>query len=333
MAVSAVFVGRLLFNIHAVQHIAKAQLLLVGTNPALDELARYITERPQTGLQIAGYVADRAPAVDQPGRRHLGTLDALNDIVQTVRPERIVLGLTTQPDTSLTNRLLEISYAGYQIETVASTYEKVCGKLSLYNLNPTSILKHSAPNYGQQKAFLIQLINRGLAVIGIIVTLPLTALMAARLAAAGRRPILEYKLAIGLDSRVFRWYRFRSLPSSMLGRLARPLEGLPQLFNVLKGEMAFVGPRPDRVEYVEAIERHIPYYRERSRIAPGMTGWAQIHWTAESEPEDTITQLEYDLYYLQNKCLKLDILILLHTSKLILAQPQTAEPPLKQGLA
>jgi len=317
LAAGIIFVNRVLISSYTIHAIAKTQLLLVGASPVLGELDRYIDERPQTGLQIAGYVDDEPLQVRQPPRKSWGELSALRDIIQVVRPARIILGLTKPATPALTNELLEIRYSGYNIETAASAYERVCGRISIYDLDPARVACQVVLSGVPQRMFYLQLISRSAALAGIILTIPFMLLVAFGLLVTAGRPILERQRLAGLNGEGFDRYRFRLQQSSALARIVGKLrlDGLPQLLNILKGEMNFVGPQADRAEYVEAIERHIPYYRERYRVPPGMTGWAQIQWTEESSPEDTISRLEYDLYYVKNMSWSLDMLILLHTVK------------------
>jgi lipopolysaccharide/colanic/teichoic acid biosynthesis glycosyltransferase len=320
LAVSGVFIGRILMSNYAIQSIAKIRLLLVGANPILEELDRFIEALPQLGLQIAGYVDDTPSDGNGPPRKSLGSLAGLRRIVQTAQPAQIILGITTPATPALANDLLEIRYAGYDIETAASAYERVCGKVSIHDLNPQWRAFEGMFSGTPREVFYQQVIDKILAVAAIALTAPVMVLVAVALLAAGGRPLLDRQRLAGRDTRAFDRYRFHVDPSTVPGRIIERLwlAGLPQLFNVLKGDMAFVGPEADRPEYVEAIERHIPYYRERYRVPPGMTGWAQIHWSDESTPEDTIGRLEYDLYYVKNMSLSLDTLVLLHTIKVML---------------
>jgi lipopolysaccharide/colanic/teichoic acid biosynthesis glycosyltransferase len=135
-----------------------------------------------------------------------------------------------------------------------------------------------------------------------------------------RGPVWHSEPLRGLNGQVFRAYRFQVNGTGVIAKCMRRfrLEELPQFLNVLKGELAMVGPRAARPEYEEAIERYIPFYRERNTVRPGVTGWAQVHLDRTPEFEDTTTRLEYDLYYVKNRSFGLDSLILLHAIKSLL---------------
>jgi exopolysaccharide biosynthesis polyprenyl glycosylphosphotransferase len=177
-----------------------------------------------------------------------------------------------------------------------------------------------------------------LAIVGIILCSPfilLTAL-AVRLSSSGA--VLYRQTRVGLDGALFTVYKFRSMRIdaelatgavwaqkddprvTKVGRFLRAIrfDELPQLFNVLKGEMSIVGPRPERPEFVKALSEQIPYYRQRHCVRPGITGWAQINYKYGDTLQDTITKLEYDLYYIKNMSMALDTYIIFHTLKAML---------------
>jgi exopolysaccharide biosynthesis polyprenyl glycosylphosphotransferase len=163
----------------------------------------------------------------------------------------------------------------------------------------------------------------------------LTAL-AVRLSSPG--PVLYRQTRVGLDGALFTVYKFRSMRAdaehgtgavwaqkddprvTTVGRIIRRIrfDELPQLFNVFRGEMSIVGPRPERPEFVKALNEQIPYYRQRHCVRPGITGWAQISYKYGDTLEDTITKLEYDLYYIKNMSIALDTYIIFHTLKAML---------------
>jgi lipopolysaccharide/colanic/teichoic acid biosynthesis glycosyltransferase len=160
--------------------------------------------------------------------------------------------------------------------------------------------------------------------------------LAVRLSSSG--PILYRQVRVGLDNVPFTVYKFRSMRADAeagtgavwarkndprvtpVGRVIRKIrfDELPQLFNVLKGEMSIVGPRPERPEFVRTLSEQIPYYRQRHAVRPGITGWAQINYKYGDTLEDTIAKLEYDLYYIKNMSWSLDTFIMFHTAKAML---------------
>src|SRR5208283_2446432 len=177
-----------------------------------------------------------------------------------------------------------------------------------------------------------------IALVGILVAAPVMLVVALLVRLASPGPVLFRQARVGLHGRVFNVLKFRSMyvdaeartgavwarkddpRVTPVGRWIRRfrLDELPQLFNVLRGEMAVVGPRPERVEFVRTLTEQIPFYGQRHFIKPGITGWAQINHKYGDTLEDTITKLEYDLYYLKNLSLSLDLYIMFHTAKVML---------------
>ena len=180
--------------------------------------------------------------------------------------------------------------------------------------------------------------NLILAAVGIVVSLPIMLLtaLAVRLTSAG--PVLYRQVRVGIDGIPFTLYKFRSMRADAeaetgavwaskddprvtpFGRTIRKLriDEIPQLFNVLKGEMSVVGPRPERPEMVQSLSEKIPYYRHRHCVRPGITGWAQVNYKYGDTLEDVIRKLEYDLYYIKNMSLSLDSYIIFLTVKAML---------------
>lgn len=304
IVIVAIFLDRLLFGAMTLQAMAKTQLLMVGTSPILAEISRYIEKFPETGLEVAGYAA--------------GDL-SLREKVLTARPGRVVLGLTGRSEPAFADELLEIRFGGFEVETAANMYERVCSKISIYDMDPARVIFSAPLQSPRQKVFYRHLFNRGAGLVALIATSPLILLASLAVLFTSGLPVFDRERLAGLNGKPFGRYRFRladNAASKVIQKLG--LAGLPQLLNVVKGEMAIVGPKADRPEYLEAIESHIPFYRERCRTKPGITGWEQVQWKDESAPPDAIARLEYDLYYLKNSSLTMDTLILLHSLKRML---------------
>jgi lipopolysaccharide/colanic/teichoic acid biosynthesis glycosyltransferase len=195
---------------------------------------------------------------------------------------------------------------------------------------------------GRKSLFYQSLFSLSVALAATLVTLPLLILtaLAIRLTSAG--PILFRQVRIGMDGRPFTLYKFRSMRADKdalsaavwadrqdpritpVGHVIRNLriDKLPQLFNVLKGEMSIVGPRPERPEFARILSEQIPYYRQRQCVRPGITGWAQIRYEYGETLQDSITKLEYDLYYIKHMSFSLDTFIILNTAKTVLLSRQ-----------
>jgi exopolysaccharide biosynthesis polyprenyl glycosylphosphotransferase len=236
------------------------------------------------------------------------------------------------------NELLELRFGGNIIEEAASAYERVCGRVCVKELRPSQLIYSGELGPRRQTLLYQSLSNLLVAGIGVIVAAPvmLVVALAVRLSSPG--PILYRQIRVGMDGVAFTLYKFRSMRADAeaesgavwaskddprvtpVGRILRKLrvDELPQLFNVLKGEMSIVGPRPERPEFVKTLSSRIPYYRQRHCVRPGITGWAQINYRYSDNLEDTIEKLEYDLFYIKNMSLGLDTYIIFHTLKIML---------------
>jgi len=208
----------------------------------------------------------------------------------------------------------------------------------LKEVRPSDLIFSGELGPRRQNLLYQRLSNAVVAVIGLVLASPIMLLSALAVKLSSPGPVLYRQLRVGLDGALFTLYKFRSMRSdaeaetgavwaqkddprvTRVGRVIRRLrlDELPQLYNVLKGEMSIVGPRPERPEFVKALDQQIPYYRQRHCVRPGITGWAQINYKYGDSMEDTLTKLEYDLYYIKNMSLMLDNYILFHTLKAML---------------
>ena len=339
IAVVAIFLWRLLFSAFAFQLVGRDRLLLVGGSPLLEDIGQYIADRPETGLEIAGYVDDVHPAgASLPGGQMLGAMESLRDIVRTAQPHRIVVGMFERRNRMPVGELLELRFAGNVIEEAANTYERVCGRVCLKEIRPSQLIFSGELGPRPQNLLYQRFSNLMVAAAGIVLSLPIMLLTALAVRLSSPGAVLYRQTRVGLDNTLFTVYKFRSMSIdaeigtgavwaqkddprvTTVGRFIRAIrfDELPQLFNVLKGEMSIVGPRPERPEFAKALNEQIPYYRQRHCVRPGITGWAQINYKYGDTLQDTITKLEYDLYYIKNMSMALDTYIIFHTLKAML---------------
>jgi exopolysaccharide biosynthesis polyprenyl glycosylphosphotransferase len=234
--------------------------------------------------------------------------------------------------------LLELRFAGNIIEEAATAFERLCGRVCLKELRPAQLIYSGELGPRQQNLVVQTVLNRVVAAAGLVVASPVMALTALAVKFSSPGPILYRQVRVGLDDVPFTVYKFRSMRAdaeavtgavlaskddprvTKVGKIIRKLrfDELPQLFNTLKGDMSIVGPRPERPEFVRELSQKIPYYRQRHCVRPGITGWAQINFKYGETLEDTMTKLEYDLYYIKNMSLSLDTYIIFHTVKTML---------------
>lgn len=317
--VVALFAWRMVYSIFVLRVVGAQRILLVGMCPLLAEMAAHIAEYPGLGLQVIGYVDDGdAPAAAPQTGKLLGPLDALPRIVAETVPDRIVVGFADRRGRMPIADLLQLRFSGMAIDEVSTAFEQLRGRVLLAELRPADVLL-SGYFRPQPQRLVYQTIGHGvLAFVLTILTAPLLLLAAALLKLSSRGPLLSRKHCLGLGGQPFQLYSF-SLPGDEPGRngverwVARwRLHLLPQLWNVLRGDICFVGPRAEPAEFAVALGERIPFYRQRYAVKPGITGWAQIN-TPPDQPEDTLRRLEYDLYYLKHFSRGLDAYIMVHT--------------------
>jgi sugar transferase (PEP-CTERM system associated) len=338
IAIAAIYTWRILFSGFALERLGGDRLLLVGSSAVLAEVAEHLHSHPEKGVKVIGALYDHAEESKLGAAKFLGCVDALREVANATRPTRIVVGMQERRSRMPIGELLDLRYGGFVIEEAPTTYERVCGRICTKELRPSQLIYSG--DYGPRRRTMVyqSVWNLLLAAVGLVIALPLMLLtaIAVRLTSAG--PILYRQVRVGMDGIPFTLYKFRSMRVDAeagtgavwaqkndprvtpIGGLIRKIrfDELPQLFNVLKGEMSIVGPRPERPEFVRTLSEKIPYYRQRHAVRPGITGWAQINYKYGDTIEDTIAKLEYDLYYIKNMSWSLDTYIVFHTVKAML---------------
>ena len=321
----------------------RARLLIVGTNPAAVELAREIDDRRhELGVEIVGFADSN---VERIGRRVLGrVVRDVEDILAMIRDtgaDQIVVSLPDARGKLPMNQLLDLRLqANVTFDHLASAYEQYTGKIAVETLRPSWFIFSS----GFRKTRLLLLVKRaldlGLAFLGLVIAAPFLLTAAAFVKLTSPGGALYRQERVGLNGRVFTIYKLRTMRADAeagtgpiwstlndprvtpLGRFLRKtrLDELPQLWNVLRGDMSFVGPRPERPQFVEQLTAAIPFFNQRHVLKPGITGWAQVRHAYAASVEDAIEKLQYDLYYIKNVSLWLDLLILVETVKTVVRQ-------------
>jgi sugar transferase (PEP-CTERM system associated) len=329
---------RILYATLVFRAFGAEQILFLGSSITLQELAKGIEEKPTMGLKIIGFLDDGAGGDEPlPGITRLGTIQDLAKVLDP-RPNRIVVGLTERRNRLPIQELLELRFSGIRIEEATQLYEAAFGRVCTREFRPSQLIfsEDLGPRSGSETLQSVYCFV--FAVVLLILTSPLMLLVALAVRLTSPGPILLRQKRVGRGDAVFTVYKFRSMYEDAeartgavwatrndpritpVGRVIRRLrlDEVPQLFNVLKGEMAIAGPRPERPEFVKTLSEMIPYYRQRHCVKPGITGWAQINYKYGDTIEDTIAKLEYDLYYIKHLSVSLDAYIFFHTVKTML---------------
>ena len=312
IALAALFAWRALFSAYEPKVVPRERLLLVGGGPLLERLGGYIDAHPEIGLETAGCVRDGGGELA--GGKTLGPLSALREIVEAANPRRLIVDVAATPGSATLTALQEMQFAGFRIQDGASAYERILGRVYLGAVQLSDLL-FSGDLQAQPHAVAFQRVcDVALAAAVLAAGLPALALAALAVRLASPGPVFERRQYVGRDGALFTLYRLRSRGAGAAGRLVRRLrvDALPELFNVMIGDMSLVGPHPEQPEIAAAISRCIPFYPQRNAVRPGMTGWAQV---ARETPADVADMLEYDLYYIKHMSLALDTLILFNAVK------------------
>jgi sugar transferase (PEP-CTERM system associated) len=320
-----------------------ARLLIVGTNPAAVALARELDERRhQLGVEIVGF-ADSSP--EHIGQMVLGrAVRPVEDIPAMIRrtgADRIVVSLPDARGKLPMRELLDVRLrANVTFDHLASAYERYTGKIAIESLRPSWFIFSSGFRKTRPLLLAKRALDVALALTGLVVAAPFVfgAALLVRLTSPGA--VLYSQERVGLNGRVFTIYKLRTMRADAeaatgpvwstpndprvtpIGRVLRQtrLDELPQLWNVLRGEMSIVGPRPERPEFVAQLRTVIPFFDQRHVLKPGLTGWAQVRHAYAASVEDAVEKLQYDLYYVKNLSLWLDLVILAETVKTVVRQ-------------
>lgn len=329
---------RLFYGTVVIRALGHQRLLFLGTSAIVREIAAFVFEHPEAGFATVGFVDDIDPGTDLPGGRLLGPLDHLTEIVRSRKPDRIVVGMSERRQRLPVQTLLDLRFAGIHIEEAYTTYESTFTRVCTRELRPSQLIFSTELGPRKGSVFWHSAVSFAVAGVLVLFFFPIMVLVALAVRFTSKGPILHKQTRVGMNDVPFTVYKFRSMYADAeqrsgavwakkddpritpLGKWLRRLrfDELPQLFNVLKGDMAIVGPRPERPEFVKTLCEQIPYYRQRHCVKPGITGWAQINYKYGDTLQDTITKLEFDLYYIKNLALSLDTYIMFHTLKVML---------------
>ncbi len=329
---------RIFYSSVVLKAMGAQRVLFLGTSAIVQEIAGHVAANPETGFAVLGYVDNLDPDAKLSGGKILGAISDLPGIVRQLRPDRIVVGMAERRERLPMHQLLEMRLSGIHIEDALTTYEATFGRISTHELRPSQLIFSTELGPNPNRVMLQTMYSLAIALLGTILFSPIMLLVAILVRLSSPGPILFRQQRVGKGSVSFTLYKFRSMWANAeadsgavwakkddpritpVGRWLRKLhlDELPQLFNVLRGDMSIVGPRPERPEFVTELEKQIPYYRQRHCVKPGITGWAQINHKYGDTIEDTIIKLEYDLYYIKNLAPALDAFIIFHTAKVAL---------------
>jgi sugar transferase (PEP-CTERM system associated) len=317
------------------------KILVVGTGQAARDTAEAVFERRDAGYRIVGFVTENGikPNTKIGDTTVIGTTDDLEGIVKNEKVDRIVIAVRERRGTFPTETLLKMSLTGdVSIEECTSFFERVTGQVHIDMLRPSWLIFAGRRKDTRLGTAIREIIHRGLGLIGLVLSLPIAVLTAFLIKLESKGAIFYKQERVGKNGKIIKVIKFRSMRTdaekdgvpiwattgddrvTRIGRIIRKIrvDEIPQFWNIIKGEMSFVGPRPERPHFVAQLAEEIPFYEHRHLVAPGLTGWAQIKYPYGASVADARQKLQYDLYYIKNQSLALDLVIVFETVKTVL---------------
>lgn len=329
---------RNLFNRVARAANLAANILIIADTPKVAALSKELTAHPQYGYRLCGVIIENEPSPLSPNASlywDLSSVDSIPGRCKKNNIRTIILGTDAQRIPGLSEALMSAVRAGIAIESWNSFYERMTGKVHVATLDHEWFFHHMTK---EKKLYLSakRVIDVMLVLIVLTVTFPLLPLFWAAIKLEDPGSGFFTQNRMGMNGKSFLAIKLRTmrknaeqngpqwaLPNdprvTAIGKFLRKtrIDEIPQLLNILRGEMSFVGPRPERPEFVAQLSKNIPFYNERHLVKPGLTGWAQINFPYGSSEEDALEKLQYDLYYIKKRSITLDFAILLKTIRII----------------
>ncbi|MBB5986179.1 TIGR03013 family XrtA/PEP-CTERM system glycosyltransferase [Sphingobium lignivorans] len=316
----------------------KRRLVVLGAGKRADRI-RQLEKRPGSGFIVVGYIAMNDGEQVIPEAINRNAIYNMSDFVVRLAASEVILALEERRNSVPMSDLLRIKTTGVHVNDLSTFLERETGRIDLDTVNPSWLIFSDGFSSGQRiSAIAKRLFDVVASAVLLALTAPLIALGALAVMIDSRGPAFYKQLRVGLYGQEFYIVKLRTMRQNAesagqavwaekddpritrIGRLLRKLriDELPQAWNVLKGDMSFVGPRPERQQFVSDLEQQLRYYAERHMVKPGITGWAQINYPYGASIEDARHKLEYDLYYAKNYSPFLDLLIILQTLRVIL---------------
>ena len=315
------------------QPYLRERVYILGTGERAQRLVRGLRERTALGVEVVGWTGDVEGELTRDS-----VASHLLGLVRGRGVHRVIVAMPDRRGTLPVEELLDLRLGGVKVEEATSWLERISGRIEVEHLYPSWLIFADGFRFSSFFRIVRRALNFSMALVGTVVSLPLLPfiVLAVKLDSSG--PVLYRQQRVGRRGVVFHCYKFRTMRVdaeadtgatwatdddpriTRVGKFLRSsrLDEIPQLWCVLKGDMHFVGPRPERPEFVEWLSREIPYYGVRHVVRPGITGWAQVQYKYGNTVEDAREKLQYDLFYIKNASLGLDLLIIFQTIKIVL---------------
>jgi sugar transferase (PEP-CTERM system associated) len=343
LAFATILGVRLVYYAFLVDWKINQRVLILGTGPFARLLGEEIEKRGDVPYEIAGFLTrnshaepDEVAAIG--AERIVGEAKDVEAVVRTLEVDRVAVSIEERRGGLPFQALLNCKLAGTVVEEGQALYERLTGKIAVERLRPSYLIFSEGFELTKGAHFAKRTLDLFLSSLGLAISLPILLAVAAAIKLDTRGPVFFRQTRVGKGGRVFTLLKFRSMRVdaesatgpvwaregddrvTRIGAVIRRLrlDELPQMIHVLRGEMSFVGPRPERPFFVETLKKEIPFYGERLTVKPGITGWAQINYPYGSSTRDALEKLQYDLYYVKHTSVRFDLYILLNTVKVVL---------------
>ncbi|MGH9497049.1 MAG: TIGR03013 family XrtA/PEP-CTERM system glycosyltransferase [Candidatus Sulfotelmatobacter sp.] len=315
------------------QPLFRERVYVLGAGGRAERLIRGLEERSDLGIDVVGWSGQAEAELSRQA-----VASHMLSVARSSRVRRVIVAMDDRRGALPVNELLQLRLQGVKVEEATSWLEKIYGRIEVEQLNPSWLIFAEGFHFDWFKRLVRRAVNFAAAVVGLIVSLPLIpfVMLAVKLSSDG--PIFYHQKRVGRGGREFYCHKFRTMLKdaeadtgatwasdndpriTRVGSVLRffRLDEIPQLWCVLKGEMHFVGPRPERPEFVVSLGKEIPYYDLRHIVRPGITGWAQVQHPYANTVEDSREKLQYDLFYIKNASIGLDLWIMFQTIKIVL---------------
>ena len=308
------------------------RVYVLGTGDRAQGVVLGLRQNPEIGVEIASWTGKMEGAVTREA-----VAAHLMEVVQKQKVHRVIVATSDRRGTIPMQELLTLRMRGVKIEEATTWLEKISGKIEVENLYPSWLVFGQGFRRTTTFIFVRRILSIVISSIGLILSLPLLPFIMLAIRLDSKGPVFYTQTRVGKGDRLFKVVKFRTMRQdaeaggpkwagdkdprvTRVGKFLRSsrLDEIPQLWCVLKGDMAFVGPRPERPEFIEMLSKEIPFYGVRHMVRPGLTGWAQIKYKYGSTVADSREKLQYDLFYIKNASIGLDMLIMFQTVKTVL---------------
>jgi sugar transferase (PEP-CTERM system associated) len=314
------------------QPFMRERVYVLGTGERAERLVNGLRRRSTLGIEVVGWTGN----VEGELTRESVAADLL-EIARGQGVHRVIVAMPNRRGTLPVEELLDLRMGGVKVEEAASWLEKISGRIEVEQLYPSWLIFTEGFRFSVFFRIVRRVLNFSVALVALVIALPLLPLIVLIVKLGSPGPVLYRQQRVGRRGKVFYCYKFRTMRQdaeadtgatwatdkdpriTRVGKFLRAsrLDEIPQLWCVLKGDMHFVGPRPERPEFVEWLSKEIPYYGVRHVVRPGITGWAQVQYKYGNTLEDAREKLQYDLFYIKNASIGLDLLIMFQTLKIV----------------